>query len=106
MAKLLCESQASGVHHSWLFECPGCKHAHSYDGRWVFNGDHRAPSFTPSLLVQGQEWNGTESVPTRCHLYVTSGKLVFLPDCTHALAGQTVPMLDWDEVYALDKFHP
>ena len=29
-------------------------------------------------------------------MFVTDGNIQFLADCTHALAGQTVPMPDWD----------
>ena len=27
-----------------------------------------------------------------CHSYVKEGKIIYLGDCTHALAGQTIPM--------------
>lgn len=27
-----------------------------------------------------------------CHSFVTAGRIEFLPDCTHALAGQTVDL--------------
>jgi hypothetical protein len=27
-----------------------------------------------------------------CHLFLTDGRLQYLGDCTHALAGQTVPL--------------
>jgi len=29
-----------------------------------------------------------------CYLFVKDGKLEFLNDCTHALAGKTIEMLD------------
>jgi hypothetical protein len=29
---------------------------------------------------------------TRCHIFVRDGKIQFLNDCTHELAGKTVPM--------------
>lgn len=34
--------------------------------------------------------------PHVCHTFVTDGKINFLSDCTHELAGQTVPMQDLD----------
>ncbi|MNR55162.1 hypothetical protein D3C85_1754830 [compost metagenome] len=37
-----------------------------------------------------------ESVPTVCHSWVTDGKIQFLHDCTHALAGQTIALEDVD----------
>ena len=83
----------------WYFECPGCKCPHAFtvwhgekqgDG-WTFNGDAYAPTFSPSLLVN-------QSDPaTRCHLFLEAGKLRFLSDCHHELAGQTVDLPEWDE---------
>lgn len=35
----------------------------------------------------------------RCHMYIREGKIQFLSDCSHALAGQTVEMPDFDEQY-------
>ena len=75
----------------YIFWCPGCECHHFYHvgcdtgPNWQFNGDMDAPSFTPSLLVRGEE---------RCHLYLTDGRLRFLSDCTHDLAGETVPLPD------------
>ena len=33
----------------------------------------------------------------RCHSFVTDGRIQFLSDCTHALAGQTVDLPDIKE---------
>jgi hypothetical protein len=35
-----------------------------------------------------------EPIPTVCHSYVTDGKIRFLDDCTHELAGKTVELED------------
>ncbi|WP_241754456.1 hypothetical protein [Cupriavidus basilensis] len=32
-----------------------------------------------------------------CHSFVTDGRIQFLGDCTHALAGQTVPLAEFPE---------
>ncbi len=77
----------------YLFFCPGCECLHSYDVRtdgkrpnWSFDGNLESPTFTPSLFY-----------PDRvCHLFLTAGKLHFLGDCTHKLAGQTVDLPDMD----------
>lgn len=49
------------------------------------------PTVTPSLLIdhfnQGKE--------CRCHVIITDGKLHFCADCSHALAGQVVGMVDF-----------
>jgi hypothetical protein len=76
----------------WLFRCPGCKCAHQIDGRWTFNGDARRPTIGGSILVHAVE--GTER--PRCHSFVTDGRIQFLADSTHALAGQTVDLQPWE----------
>lgn len=87
-----------------VFFCPGCRCAHGVNTGWNFNGDYIKPTFTPSILVTGTETPTDEEVkrimagekieprPTRCHTYVTNGTIMFLPDCTHRLAGQTVSL--------------
>lgn len=42
------------------------------------------PTFTPSLLIQNPA--------KQCHSWVTDGKIQFLNDCAHALAGKTVDL--------------
>jgi Family of unknown function (DUF6527) len=78
--------------------CPGCdmKH-HTIDlKRWTFDGNMDSPTFTPSVSCK-YAW-GEEQHPVICHFNVTAGKIVFHGDCTHALKGQTVPMLEIEEV--------
>lgn len=55
---------------------------------WQFNGDVKAPTFTPSVRVRSADENGD----TCCHFYVKDGQIQYLSDCTHDLAGKTVPM--------------
>ncbi|WP_239715221.1 DUF6527 family protein [Paenibacillus sp. 19GGS1-52] len=69
---------------AWRFFCPGCKQFHPIiEGRWQFNGDMERPTFSPSLIVGA----GTEEV---CHSFIVDGKIQFLSDCYHDLAGMTV----------------
>ena len=91
-----------------MFWCPGCDGAHAIQHgagtgpRWGWNGNAEKPTFTPSVLVrypanpnageEFKEWR-TERV---CHSFVTDGRIQFLGDCTHALAGQTVDLPDWE----------
>lgn len=75
-----------------LIFCPGCECGHGYDARWQFNGDFEHPTFTPSYVVR----SGNALGDTVCHSFVTDGKIQFLGDCTHALAGQTVDLPDFD----------
>ncbi|MDB5853308.1 MAG: RcapMu34 [Herminiimonas sp.] len=103
-----------------MFYCPGCDEAHTIRARtdavnaprpsWTFNGNGDAPTFTPSILVTGMqtikdangEWTGEwvrdadgKGVKGICHSFVTDGRIQFLTDCTHALAGQTVDLPDY-----------
>ncbi|MCM1564938.1 MAG: DUF6527 family protein [Dehalobacter sp.] len=90
------------------FMCPGCNehHApkvHSPHG-WGYNDNPEKPTFTPSILVRGTKritddeaemimrGDHIEPVPFICHSFVTDGKIQFLNDCTHSLAGQTVEL--------------
>jgi hypothetical protein len=91
----------------WLFECPGCGCAHFFNDTWQFNGDQDRPSVRPSIKVTGKR-SITDEEHARimagekvdipgfvCHSFVTDGKIQFLDDCTHELAGQTVELPDW-----------
>jgi hypothetical protein len=103
------------------FWCPGCDEAHHITVgpahnpgvNWGYDGNAERPTFTPSILVRsghyvpghedqcwckfnaelvakGEEPSGFEC--SVCHSFVTSGRIQFLSDCTHALAGQTVDL--------------
>jgi hypothetical protein len=106
-----------------MFWCPGCDGAHMIrhgDGpgpRWAWSGNAEKPTFSPSILVRGTEitpkgradldaWRAAgcprpapelETVPTVCHSFVTDGRIQFLNDCTHSLAGQTIDLPPFDE---------
>lgn len=72
-----------------MIQCPGCDGPHMVrvgPGGWTWDGNAERPTFSPSLLTRGGESGAT------CHLFVRDGQIQFLGDCTHALAGQTVPM--------------
>lgn len=104
------------------FWCPGCKDTHSIrhgEGagpRWGWNGNTERPTFTPSVLVRSGHYvpgheNGScwctyyQENPDEprdfacgiCHTFITDGHIQFLSDCTHELAGQTVPMVGFPE---------
>lgn len=95
-----------------LFFCPGCDTAHGIDPkRWEFNGNLERPTFTPSVLVRFtlygpeklpfEKYDGPgvcEATPAVCHSFVTDGRIRFLGDCTHTLAGQTVDLPPWQDV--------
>ena len=68
-----------------LFYCPGCKHEHYIDKSWDFNGDYNNPTISPSILAYRI---------IRCHSFIRNGKIEFLSDCEHELAGQIVELLE------------
>lgn len=99
-----------------MFYCPGCDQHHGIKvgqgsgPRWGYNEDPHKPTFTPSILVrhtkptpEGERMmNSMERLPPGmdrypstdevCHSFITDGQIQFLSDCTHKLAGQTVPL--------------
>lgn len=77
------------------FWCPGCQEAHMvqvggiHEGpKWEWNGSLELPTFAPSILVRYGDQPGDK----RCHSFVRDGRIQFLQDCSHALAGQTVDL--------------
>lgn len=90
------------THYSWCFYCPACAALHQCDNRWGFNGNVEKPTFEGSVLVHEVKPTA-DSVPgyrghPRCHSFVTDGKISYCGDSTHAMAGQTVDLPDWDSV--------
>lgn len=87
--------------------CPGCDGPHQIaigEGpgpRWGWNGSAERPTFTPSVLVRtGRAVDPAfqpepGDPPEVCHSFVVDGQMQMLGDCTHALAGQTVPIPPW-----------
>ncbi len=103
MGTKLCKLSDNSV----ALHCPGCESGHQVfvvgpRPVWGWNGSMEAPTFTPSLLIrypanpdaieEFKEWR-TER---RCHSFITDGKIMFLTDSTHALAGKTVEIPDWE----------
>jgi len=100
----------------WIW-CPGCDEHHAVPvtkpsngdgGAWAFNGDEEKPTLSPSILVRGARPISSEEaerimrrehfepIQTVCHSFVTDGRIQFLSDSTHALAGQTVELSEVD----------
>jgi hypothetical protein len=88
--------------------CPGCECLHhiytkvptSGGAVWGFNNDFELPTFTPSLLIKTGSYADPNFVdppeirPSICHSFITNGCIQFLGDCTHSLAGSTLPLPD------------
>lgn len=99
--------------NTWKFWCPGCDSAHVVSNAWQV--DAEAATISPSVLVhsskhlidstlEGHALTAPENIAEspRCHSFVTAGRIQFLGDCTHALAGQAVDLPEW--IDASDEF--
>ena len=89
------------------FWCPGCNGGHTitFGGAetWSWNGDADKPTFNPSVLANGMRGTATEEwnrAHPRCHSFVREGRIEYLTDSEHELAGQTVDMVSLPERYA------
>lgn len=101
--------------------CPACQSAIALPldkpsgPNWGFNGDTEKPTFTPSVLRTYRHPTGYSNknpapigydgpyTDDICHSFITDGKIQFLGDCTHALAGQTVELPGLPEWLANEK---
>jgi hypothetical protein len=104
--------------------CQGCDETHAVTvegpGAWGFDGNLERPTFTPSVLIRSGHFmpehksgepcwctynarRAKEGKPPvkvacqQCHTFITGGIVQFLGDCSHALAGQTLPLPDLPE---------
>lgn len=101
--------------HFW---CPGCNEVHQVTtdpSGWRWNGDVDKPTLSPSVLVKSGHYAGgaaakrghcwcnfkertgqdTKFKCGQCHSFVRDGRIEFLNDSTHALAGQTIDLPPW-----------
>lgn len=92
----------------YLYWCLGCDQHHQIivgPGLWGFNGDQHNPTVDGSVLVhshktlinsdlEGDALTAPENVMDTplCHSFIRAGRIEYLSDCTHELAGETVPM--------------
>ena len=56
---------------------------------WSWNGDVEKPTIRPSILNDFRPHD-----PLVNHIWITDGQVIFLSDCSHELAGQTLDLLD------------
>jgi hypothetical protein len=97
--KTLPLSDTDGNHVGELVECPACGYGHLFrtvpgkhdEPVWSFNGDRDKPTFAPSMLVNSRT-HVTNPNAILCHSFVRDGRIEFLGDCSHAMAGQTVDL--------------
>ena len=100
-----------GAFQGYHIRCPGCDGFHRYRvgfhflqvvphpkrPHWQFNGNERCPTFSPSVKVHGPFWieERQEWINFICHFFITDGRIRYLADCTHQLAGQTIAMVPY-----------
>lgn len=86
----------------YMYFCPGCgcyhapyirPHKSPNGASWEFNGDINKPTFNPSILTRVEGLDGKVAI---CHSFVQDGRIQFLNDCTHPLAGKVVDIPDSD----------
>lgn len=95
------------------FWCPGCEAGHTIgiggnNAGWGWNGDTQKPTFEPSVLSHPMKRSFDEADPENespkplpgCHSFVRDGKIEYLSDSEHDLAGKTVDMVPLPERYA------
>lgn len=83
--------------HDWQIKCRNCGwHAYPKAAKpgktWKFNGNFEKPTFTPSMNETAE--NKEFGLFRRCHFTITDGMIHYHGDCTHELAGQTLPLED------------
>lgn len=100
--------EVTGVLYGYAVRCPACtelnlgsihvfalKMCNGAPG-WVFSGTLESPTFQPSMRATATEGDtGTVHV---CHSFVREGKIQYLNDCTHRMAGTTVDLPDFEEL--------
>lgn len=57
---------------------------------WNYNEDDERPTVSPSILNTTREG-------FRNHVFIRDGKITYLSDCTHEMAGCTVDMVDFPD---------
>lgn len=95
-----------------IFWCPACNQVHTIDDKWTYSGTDEKPTVRASVKAMyvkvpnplPHDENGRIMFDENkrvigakdmiCHLFITDGKIRYLNDCTHEMAGQTVDMED------------
>ena len=76
--------EEKGIYEFW---CPGCN-CHHFVKPSIWKIDTKTNTLSPSVLVKTPRPKGMKI----CHTFVRNGQIQYLNDCTHKLAGKTIPM--------------
>ena len=81
---------------NYVFWCPGCECGHviftSGENKWELTQNEEGITVTPSLKIMLPGGKGI------CHVVVSKSKLNYCNDSTHKFKGQSIDMVDWDNV--------
>jgi hypothetical protein len=79
----------------YIFFCPACQENHvvstvetGHSMGHQLKGSLAKPTIIPSILSYGDKSAGKP----RCHSFITKGKIKFMRDSGHAMAGKTVAL--------------
>ena len=92
---------------AFVFACPGCgsdhiiytKHPKGGRVEWSWDGSYDKPTFSPSLKLSHKGDAVNNVPPYCCHSFIRGGRIQYLNDCTHSLAGQTVDLPEIERCY-------
>jgi hypothetical protein len=71
-----------------VFYCTACNSFHSVDNTWKYNGDSVEPTIDPSVIVRDGD--------KKCHSFINKGRIYYMRDCTHWLAGITLDLRSFE----------
>lgn len=88
-------STEDGVAHY----CIACRGMHGFSikypnylsQRWTWNNNIVAPTFFPSMHIVVRDPKDPKFLQS-CHYWLRAGRIEFLKDCTHAMAGVTISL--------------
>jgi Family of unknown function (DUF6527) len=77
------------INNALAFHCPACKTTHQVDlAKWQWNQDEHSPTINTSVNVRIEPTD--KAIPVKiCRSFIYDGKIEFMSDCTHSMAGQT-----------------
>ena len=93
--------------------CPACREMHVFStdkpntkgAQWTFCGTIESPAFTPSMNIRWGTYADPSFVEEEpgdsgvCHYTISSGKINFHGDCTHAMKGTVVPLPELPDAF-------
>ncbi len=91
--------------NGWAFYCHACRSLHRLDLRFRFNYDMNLPTFKDQihLTVTLPPGHPQAGEVVECHSTITKGIIKYLETSTHALKGQSLGLIDFEEMAAMRR---